>query len=102
LTDQPLAAANALDRLGVLALEPAQRLLGLASRRFGAPQVGYRAVGALARRMLFLSRTLALADQPVSLVTTREHPLGAALGELAHLAPRAEPDASGARHGDSG
>ncbi len=56
----------------------------------------------LACRALVCRRPLCRGDQPVPFISTGEHALGAALGELTHLAPRREPDATLGRGGDAG
>ena len=102
LLDQPLRPPPRLAPLGATALGLAQRRFGLPARRLGGADLLQHALRRRARGVLGLHGQLARRDQPVAFVAPRQHALLAALGQLAHLAPRREPHAPGARGGDAG
>ena len=101
LLDQPDGVALTLERVGVSARGLAQLAVGLFAREIGGRRALLRLLGRAARGMLGGGGGLGCEDQLLALVAAGEHPLGAALGDLAHLAQGSKPHAPAGRDGDA-
>ena len=102
LLDQPGGVALTLERTGVGARGLAQLAVGLFAREIGGRGTLLRVLGSAARGVLGGGGGLGGEDQLLALVAAGEHPLGAALGDLAHLAQGGKPHAPARRDGDAG